>query len=101
MRAVVVRLVALTAMVGALAVDGGAQGPSASTTDPRVGLKPGFRDAGVAARNMELVSSMPSRRDFSIQSRQLVRAARPILRRQPGLPHQAPPAPRAHHLHRR
>jgi hypothetical protein len=46
-------------MVGALAVESGAQGPSASTTDPRVGLKPGFRDAGVAARNMELVSSMP------------------------------------------
>jgi hypothetical protein len=52
-------LVTLAAVVGALAVEGGAQGPSASTTDPRVGLKPGFRDAGVAARNMELVSSMP------------------------------------------
>ena len=30
----------------------------ASTTDPRVGLKPGRTDAGVAAKNMELVSSM-------------------------------------------
>ena len=30
----------------------------ASTTDPRVGLKPGRTDAGVAAKNMILVSSM-------------------------------------------
>ena len=39
----------------------GAQEPSgrAGTNDPRVGLKPGLHDAGVAARNMELVSSMP------------------------------------------
>ena len=29
-----------------------------STTDPRVGLKPGRTDAGVAAKNMTLVSSM-------------------------------------------
>ena len=27
--------------------------------DPRVGLKPGFRDAGSAARNMELIKSLP------------------------------------------
>lgn len=27
--------------------------------DPRVGLKPGFRDAGAAARGLELVSSLP------------------------------------------
>jgi hypothetical protein len=33
--------------------------PPAASTDPRVGLKPGFKDAGVAARHMELVSSMP------------------------------------------
>ena len=59
MRSVVIRFLALAAVAGALAVEGAAQGPSASTTDPRVGLKPGFRDAGVAARNMELVASMP------------------------------------------
>jgi hypothetical protein len=28
-------------------------------TDPRVGLKPGFRDAGEAARNMERVATLP------------------------------------------
>jgi hypothetical protein len=59
MRSVVIRFLALAAVAGVLAVEGAAQGPSASTTDPRVGLKPGFRDAGVAARNMELVASMP------------------------------------------
>ena len=64
MRSVVIRFVMLAAVVGALAVEGGAQGPSASTNDPRVGLKPGFRDAGVAARNMELVSSMPKPEGF-------------------------------------
>src|SRR5262249_2489920 len=31
----------------------------ANAQDPRVGLKPGFHDAGVAARNMELVKSLP------------------------------------------
>ena len=31
----------------------------APTSDPRVGLKPGLRDAGQAARNLELVSSLP------------------------------------------
>ena len=64
MKSVVIRLAALVVVVGALAADGGAQGSSASTTDPRVGLKPGFRDAGVAARNMELVSSMPKPEGF-------------------------------------
>jgi hypothetical protein len=32
--------------------------------DPRVGLKPGFRDAGHAARNLELVASMPKPEGF-------------------------------------
>ncbi len=33
--------------------------PTANTSDPRVGLKPGATDAGVAAWNLELVASMP------------------------------------------
>jgi hypothetical protein len=37
-------------------------GPPAN--DPRVGLKPGLKDAGVAARHMELVSSMPKPEGF-------------------------------------
>src|SRR5579872_168929 len=42
-------------------MEGGAQErpATASTTDPRAGLKAGFRDAGVAAKNMVLVSSLP------------------------------------------
>jgi hypothetical protein len=39
-------------------------GGSAQVTDPRVGLKPGFRDAGEAARNLELVASLPKADGF-------------------------------------
>ena len=31
----------------------------AQQPDPRVGLKPGFRDAGQAVRNLELVATLP------------------------------------------
>jgi hypothetical protein len=43
------------------AITGHAQAPasSAATADPRVGLTPGFRNAGEAARNMQLVASLP------------------------------------------
>ena len=36
-------------------------GPTAAinSNDPRVGLKPGYRNAGVAAKNMELVANVP------------------------------------------
>jgi hypothetical protein len=39
----------------------GAQQPTApaDSTDPRVGLKPGLKDAGVAASNLELVATLP------------------------------------------
>lgn len=40
------------------------QPPAPTTNDPRVGLKAGFKDAGQAARNMELVSSMPKPQGF-------------------------------------
>ena len=33
-------------------------------TDPRVGLKPGFKDAGQALRNMELVTTLPKPEGF-------------------------------------
>src|SRR5688572_24318183 len=35
-----------------------AAGANAQTPDPRVGLKPGWKDAGVAARNVELIGSV-------------------------------------------
>jgi hypothetical protein len=34
------------------------------TNDPRVGLKPGLRDAGIAVRGLELVSSIPKPEGF-------------------------------------
>jgi len=39
-------------------------GQPASQSDPRVGLAAGFRDAGVAARNMELVINLPKPEGF-------------------------------------
>jgi hypothetical protein len=46
----------------------GAQGEQkpfvAASTDPRVGLKPGFRDAGEALHNMELVVALPKPEGF-------------------------------------
>ena len=38
--------------------------PAAGATDPRVGLKPGLKDAGQAASNLELVSSLPKPAGF-------------------------------------
>ena len=43
---------------------GVAQQKPADPNDPRVGLKPGVRDAGVAARGMELVSTRPRPEGF-------------------------------------
>ena len=47
---------------GALAIGVNAQGPAAA--DPRVGLKPGFADAGVAIRNLELMTTLPKPEGF-------------------------------------
>jgi hypothetical protein len=43
-----------------------AQAPAsaAPATDPRIGLAPGFRNAGEAARNMQLVASLPKPEGF-------------------------------------
>ena len=43
---------------------GGAQERSATSQDPRIGLKPGLHDAGVAARNLELVAHLPKPQGF-------------------------------------
>jgi hypothetical protein len=60
MRSAACKLLWMSALVLTVVLRGGAQEKPAtsSTSDPRVGLKPGFKNAGVAARNMELVSSM-------------------------------------------
>ena len=38
--------------------------PATAAADPRVGLKPGLRDAGEAARNLERVASLPKPEGF-------------------------------------
>ena len=54
-------LVSAVVMAVLVAAGIGAQAQSApsGSTDPRVGLKPGFKNAGQAASNLELVSSLP------------------------------------------
>jgi len=37
------------------------------SSDPRVGLKPGLRNAAHAARNMELVASLPKPQSTRVQ----------------------------------
>ncbi len=59
MKSGVIRWLCSVLGVLSLTVNGGAQQP-----DPRVGLKPGLRDAGQAARNMELVASLPKPEGF-------------------------------------
>jgi hypothetical protein len=56
----------VSAAVLAAAIAGAAreQQAPAAANDPRVGLKAGLRDAGVAARNMTLVSSLPKPEGF-------------------------------------
>jgi hypothetical protein len=61
------RMMAGLALAGAISVSGLlAQGQSAAPPppDPRVGLSPGLRDAGIAAKNMALVFAMPKAEGF-------------------------------------
>src|SRR5688500_12619589 len=66
MRSLAPRVLCFAAVVLSVTLYGRAQDRAATTpaTDPRVGLKAGLRDAGVAARNMELVASMPKPEGF-------------------------------------
>src|SRR5262245_8806767 len=58
MTSVVIRLLCIPAAILCIVVEGSAQ------QDPRVGLKPGLRDAGQVARHMELVASLPKPEGF-------------------------------------
>jgi hypothetical protein len=57
MKSVATKVFALAAVVVSLVVAGNAQQKPMDPNDPRTGLKPGLRDAGVAAKGMELVST--------------------------------------------
>jgi hypothetical protein len=52
----------LVAAGAVLTIDGAAQ--DRRSNDPRVGLKPGLRNAGTAIRNMELIASLPKPEGF-------------------------------------
>jgi hypothetical protein len=60
------RRACLVAFALCTSITGQAQAPASSSTptDPRVGLKPGFHDAGEVARNMRLVTSLPKPEGF-------------------------------------
>jgi hypothetical protein len=66
MKSVATRVLCFSTMVLCLVVEGVSQErpATAPSKDPRVGLKAGIRDAGQAARNMELVSSLSKPEGF-------------------------------------
>jgi hypothetical protein len=66
MRSVATRVLCFAAVAVSVVLEGGAQERPATTasTDPRIGLKAGYRDAGVAARGLELVVSLPKPEGF-------------------------------------
>jgi hypothetical protein len=66
MRPIALRLLYLVIIVLAVFAQGRAQERPATppSTDPRVGLKAGLRDAGQAARNMELLANLPKPEGF-------------------------------------
>ena len=64
MKSVAVKVLCVSAVLVSAAIGGYAQQAAPDPKDPRVGLKPGLRDAGVAAKNMELVSTMPRPEGF-------------------------------------
>ena len=60
MKSVVSRIVTLSAVLFCVALAAAQEKPAVpASTDPRVGLKGGLKNAEVAARNMELVTSLP------------------------------------------
>jgi hypothetical protein len=63
MKGILTRGFATSALICPFLIVGAAQERPAST-DPRVGLKPGLKDAGHASRNMELVTTVPKPAGF-------------------------------------
>ena len=83
-------------MVGVALVCGGvaqAQQAAPNPKDPRIGLKPGHTDAGVAAKHMELVSNLPKPPGFFDPKAPAGSVSPP--ERPAGAPPEEPPAPNA------
>jgi hypothetical protein len=60
MKSFVTRVLCASAVALAMAGASAQERPAApQSNDPRVGLKAGLKDAGVAASNMELVANLP------------------------------------------
>jgi hypothetical protein len=60
MKSAASRIVTFVAVLFCVAIAGAQEKPAApASSDPRVGLKGGLKDAAVASRNMELVTSLP------------------------------------------
>ncbi len=93
MKSVATKLFAFTAVVLSLVVAGNAQQKPMDPKDPRTGLKPGLRDAGVAASGMALVATRPRAEGFydpKNPAGEAMPAERPA-----GAPAPAPQAPAA------
>ena len=59
MRATAAGLLSVAGIVLCAVMPGDAQQGASASADPRANLKAGFRDAGIAALNMELIASLP------------------------------------------
>ncbi|MEO6214000.1 MAG: hypothetical protein ABIP65_10270, partial [Vicinamibacterales bacterium] len=94
MKRVVTRFFCFTASAVLLSVALGAQAP-AQPPDPRVGLKAGLKDAGQAARNMQLVASLPKPPGFTDPARPAVEAAAASAAAAAPAPAAVAPAPAA------
>ena len=57
MKSVAWKALSISAAICSFVIVGTAQQKPADANDPRVGLKPGVKDAGVAARGLELVAT--------------------------------------------
>jgi hypothetical protein len=64
MKSVAWKVLGVSAAVCSFVLVGAAQQKAPDPKDPRVGLKPGLRDAGIAAHGMELVSTRPRPEGF-------------------------------------
>ncbi len=59
MRATAAGILSVAGIVLCAVMPGDAQQGASASADPRANLKAGFRDAGIAAHNMELIASLP------------------------------------------